>query len=143
MTIQKANRKDLPGILKLLNLFKLPVQDVVDNLGNFYVLKENDRMVACVGLEKFETTCLLRSLAIVEDKQGLGLGKFLVEEILKEIKKGGIKTVYLMTTDAADYFEKFNFRVVCRKHVHEDIRNTLEFTTLCPESVLCMCKTLK
>lgn len=143
MKIHKASLKDLPGILRLLETCKLPVQGVAENLKNFIVLKEGGRILGCVGLEIYDSVCLLRSLAVSEDVKRKGYGFLLVDKILHSVKKKNIKKIYLLTTDAVNYFKRFDFRIINRHEAYPKIQRTLQFTSLCCQAATCLVKTIK
>lgn len=143
MKIKRAALKDLPDLFNLLKECELPVDGVVDHLEHFLVLKANGKICGCIGLEIYEHSCLLRSLAVSHSEQGKGYGRMLVGEILRLIEKKKIKKVYLLTTDAEDYFKRFDFQVIDRKKADSEIQKTLQFTSVCCQSAVCMVKTME
>ena len=129
MNINRANSKDLPDILDLLKKCDLPVKGLAEYLGNFLVVKADGKILGCVGLEIYQDTGLLRSLAVNEEERGKGHGRLLVLEILNLAKKKKLKKVYLLTIDAADYFRRFDFRVISRDKVDSEIPKTLALSS--------------
>jgi amino-acid N-acetyltransferase len=53
-----------------------------------------------------------------------------------------VETLYLLTTTAAPFFERYGYGAVAREEVPRPIRDTTEFTDLCPASATCMVKGL-
>ena len=143
----KINRFSTPDkheVLALLTAAELPVEDLTDEImNNFMVARGKDNtIVGVVGIEMFQEDGLLRSLAVQPAYRGKGLGSQLTREIESFARSNGIKTLYLLTMTAADFFPKFKYRVIQRDQAPESIQKTAEFNNLCPVSAVCLCKTL-
>ena len=54
---------------------------------------------------------VLWDIVISKNHQGLGLGKLIIEALLKDKKLKSVEKIYLMTTDRRNFYEKFNFKV--------------------------------
>ena len=54
---------------------------------------------------------VLWDIVVSKDEQGIGLGKILVEELLKDKKIYSAEKVYLMTTDSKDFYKQLGFKV--------------------------------
>ncbi len=89
-------------------------------------------LIGCVGLEVYDRYALLRSLAVHPDFQGRGIGKQLVSRIIERARVKGIGQLYLLTDTAEDFFRKIGFDYVDREDVPASVRQSIEFTTLCP-----------
>ena len=142
MTVNRATSKDLPDILHLLRECELPVQGVDEHQGNLMVVNEEGKILGCIGLEKYQNTGLLRSLAVMEGERGRGHGRLLVLEILNLARKKNLKKVYLLTIDGTEYFRRFHFQVIDRNQVDSEIKRTLEFNSQCCCSAICMFRTI-
>jgi amino-acid N-acetyltransferase len=94
----------------------------------------SELLVGSVGLEIYEDSALLRSLAVHPDYQGTGLGSRLVDSIIEVAKGRGINRLFLLTDTAEDFFKKRGFVVVTRDKVPYDMKQSIEFTTLCTSS---------
>ncbi|NJL87375.1 MAG: hypothetical protein HC886_17575 [Leptolyngbyaceae cyanobacterium SM1_1_3] len=70
------------------------------------------------------------------------LGRQLVEEIETYAQYQGVKTLFLLTTTASDYFQKLGYHRCDRQQVPAEIANTSEFQHLCPDSAACLVKSL-
>jgi amino-acid N-acetyltransferase len=53
-----------------------------------------------------------------------------------------VNALYLLTTTAEHYFPRFGFTEVGRDAVPQEIRDTLEFRSACPESAVAMARPL-
>ena len=125
--------------IELLQKHKLPVIDInEDKL--LYLLLDGERIIGTVGLEIFEDCALLRSVSIIKEEQGKGYGKFMNEEIEKYAKESGINCMYLLTTSAKNFFDKQGYCVINREDSPASVKQTAEFTSLCPSSAVVMKK---
>lgn len=99
---------------------------------------EEQDILAGYGLEVFDRDALLRSVVVTKTKRGDGIGRIIVNDALKVGKELGITTMYLLTTTADKFFQKFGFNVIQRTAVPDAIGNTTEFKTFCPDTAVCM-----
>jgi N-acetylglutamate synthase-like GNAT family acetyltransferase len=138
--IERAKSSDYPLIAELLRVTNLPLDGIESHLDNFLVIRyrgkstEGEFLVGSVGLEVYGASALLRSLAVHPDLQGHGLGTQLVNEIIKMAGAKGITHLFLLTDTAADFFEKKKFIFVTRDEVPEDMKQSVEFKSLCTSS---------
>lgn len=144
-TLRRARQSDFAAIAQLLRLVDLPVEGVKEHLSSFLVLPDAGKaagkpsVAACVGLELYGTSALLRSLAVHPSRQGRGMGKTLVEAMTNNAKHLGVSKLFLLTTTAEGFFSRLGFRAVSRDSVPTRVRESIEFTTLCP-SAPCLMK---
>tara|TARA_Y100000766_G_C18452114_1_gene386481 strand:+ start:30 stop:494 length:465 start_codon:yes stop_codon:yes gene_type:complete len=54
----------------------------------------------------------LWDIVVAKDKQGLGVGKLLIKEILQSKKLKEVEKIYLMTTDKGDFYRQVGFNPV-------------------------------
>lgn len=143
MTIRQAQPTDLDAIQGLLDACELPHHDLTSaHLDHFLVARDEERLHGVVGLEPCGDVALLRSLAVVPDGRDEGLGTRLVETVEQVATDDGIRTLYLLTTTAAKYFQAHGYEQLDRAALPEAIRQTEEATRLCPASAVCMRKAL-
>jgi len=57
-------------------------------------------------------------------------------------RRRGVRTVYLLTETAAQFFPKFGFRSIPRSEVDKAVLSSTEFTTACPQTALVMARAL-
>lgn len=140
LKIEGAKNRDYDAVVTLLEKTDLPPDEIELHMGNFLVIRhpEADRgselLVGSVGLEIYEDSALLRSLAVHPDFQGTGLGSRLVDRIIEGAKGKGISRLFLLTDTAEEFFKKRGFAVVTRDKVPYDMKQSIEFTTLCTSS---------
>ena len=54
---------------------------------------------------------VLWDIVVSKDVQGVGLGKIIVEELLKDQKIISAEKIYLMTTDSKDFYKQLGFKI--------------------------------
>jgi amino-acid N-acetyltransferase len=139
--IMGARRSDLPSIRWLLDIEYLPSADITEeSLEHFLVYRDQLGVAGVVGLKLFGEVALLRSLVVTSERMGCGIGKNLVtaaEALAAELK---VRSIFLLTTTAADFFEYRGFRRISREQAPLRIRATQEFSSLCPSTAVLMVK---
>jgi uncharacterized protein len=136
---------DEPEVIRLLSDARLCTADLTPGvLQNFLVARTEDgTIIGAVGCESYKEYGLLRSLVIHPSYRGLGLGRGLTAEMETCAQEKGMKTLYLLTTTAADYFPRLGFQISQRTSVPGCIAATEEFKNLCPVTAVCMRKQLE
>ena len=137
------HRPPVDSSKKLLEKCKLPFLDLKSSyLDDFLGCGSSDNLHGIVGIERFGSVALLRSLAVDESARGLGCAKALVLEIEKYAKVNEVSNLYLLTTTAEKFFIKIGYIPIERSLAPEAIRDTKEFSGLCPSSAVLMMKRL-
>jgi amino-acid N-acetyltransferase len=77
-----------------------------------------------------------------EAARGRGCGSRLVAEAERHAARLGVQSLYLLTTTAEDFFRALGYATIARELAPEAIRNTREFSSLCPASSVVMVKRL-
>jgi amino-acid N-acetyltransferase len=130
---------DVNDALALLRRSDLPETDVAERWGHYFVVHEDDgRVVGVAGLEVHGDDGLLRSVAVDLDYRRQGLGASLVEASLERAERLELRSVYLLTTDARDYFSRHGFTECPREEAPAAIRVSWEYTTGCPSTAVLM-----
>lgn len=115
--------------------------DCVDVLNGMY--DSDDMLIGSFGLELFGGHALLRSIVVISDLRGRGIGVDLVNNALESAKERNVRQLFLLTTTADKFFIKFGFKITDRNTVPESITSTTEFQTFCPDTAVCMKLTFK
>lgn len=128
---------------RLLRSVDLPVDDL-DGLDPAHCLRCGDfeDPQGVVGLELYRPHGLLRSLAVQPSARGRGCGLALVRAAELHAAEHGVRTLHLLTETAEDFFAALGYRVAERKIAPEAIRETRQFSGLCPDSAAFMSKSL-
>ncbi|MBN1181349.1 MAG: GNAT family N-acetyltransferase [Bacteroidales bacterium] len=136
--ISEAFETDMANIITLLNGANLPTADVLPGNQKFWVMRQSGTITGCVALEEYGEYGLFRSFAIREDLRNKGLGTMLYKKSIEHIKLSGIKVLYLLTTKADKYFGRTGWETISRADVPELIKSSGEFSSICPQSAVCM-----
>ncbi|MDH4190048.1 MAG: arsenic resistance N-acetyltransferase ArsN2 [Betaproteobacteria bacterium] len=132
-----------PQVERLLTESRLPSADLSTvNLEHFFGCGTPQTPKGVVGLEIYGTVALLRSLAVATDSRGIGCAKALVAEAERYARSRGVTELYLLTTTAERFFERLGYRHSVRENAPLAIRETKEFSGLCPASSAFMTKRL-
>ncbi len=144
MNIRQATTADFETITGWLAAARLPVADLtIDDMQHFLLAEAADVPVGTIGLEPFDSVGLLRSLVVVPHSQGGGAGRRLVAALESHATTGGMRELWLLTTDADAYFTQLGYEVVSRENAPENIQQTTEFAKLCPADAIVMRKRLR
>ena len=54
---------------------------------------------------------VLWDVVIASDHQGLGMGKLIIEAILKNKKIKSVERIYLMTTNSSEFYKQLGFKI--------------------------------
>ncbi len=121
---------DLEGIRKLLDTTGLDWRDIGDDdYKNFLVLKNEEGIVGCIGLEIYSEDAILRSLSVNPSFRGQGYGWMLAETEIEYARHRGVRRIYLMSPEtASDFFaEKLGFRVIDLSTVADAVAQSSTF----------------
>jgi len=132
-----------PVIREMLSSAGLPTADVNTGAQDFLLARTGLRVIGCVGLEVRGEAALLRSLAVVPEVRGRGLGGLLTERMLAHACLRGAGRVFLLTTTAEPFFRERGFERVERGSLPEALQALPELAVLCPSTAACMRKELE
>jgi len=138
LPVEPATLEDLPAVSVLLQDVELPRDGVEPIIENFLIVRSPvavagpQILIGCIGFELYGKSALLRSFAVHPDFQKQGLGGRLFLAALDKARNLQIKQLYLLTETAEAFFRKRRFVTVDRASVPGDVRDSIEFATLCP-----------
>ena len=138
IAVTPARLDDLAAIKALLAANNLPIAGVDDHWKTFLVARDGETIVGCGGAEAYQFAALIRSVAVVPEYRGHGVGRKLVRQLLDRLASRGLREFYLLTTTAEAYFKKRGFKVIDRDEVHPQLLSSREFQDACPASAVCM-----
>ena len=131
------------GAVRLLESAGLPASDITEQrLTGFFYMGAADAPDAMVGLELYGPDALLRSLVVSPALREHGVGTLLVAKAESYARERGVRTVYLLTTTAEQFFLARGYSTVARTAAPASIRSTAEFAGLCPASSAFLSKTV-
>lgn len=142
-TLRQAVPGDWAAVQDLLLAAALPVDDLgPQELAGFLIAETGDGTVGIIGLEILGTVGLLRSLVVADSARNTGLGGKLVCALESAAREAGITELWLLTIDAERYFQRHDFEITDRTATPDEIRQTAEFSALCPDTAYLMRKAL-
>ena len=131
------------NVKSLLERSDLPISDLESCQSlKLYGIEDGDLVQGTVGYELYGQDILLRSLAVDQSLRGTGLGRELVCQAEMLAKQDGAETAWLLTTTAEAFFAANGYSRVGRESAPESIKETSQFSSLCPVSSAFMCKRL-
>jgi amino-acid N-acetyltransferase len=138
-TIRTANDGDLEPVESALRDADLPLDGFRDHFGDGYAVAEAEgQLIGVEGVEVYGADGLLRSAAVVPTWRGRGVGDALTRNRISWAKERGLRSLYLLTTTAGDYFPRFGFTRAERDAAPDGIRQSKEFAEACPATALFM-----
>jgi amino-acid N-acetyltransferase len=117
--VEKAKISDVPRIHKLINSFAnrgemlaRPLSELYENIRDFFVVRQGKHIIGCAALHvMWSDLAEIKSVAVDEEQQKLGVGNKLVSACLKEAKELGITTVFCLTYKP-QFFAKLGLKEV-------------------------------
>lgn len=142
--VRAGTASDRGAVLGLLEQASLPTADLdAPAAVQFWIAMAADRLVGAIGLERYGTDGLLRSLVVAPDHRSRGVGHALVAALERDARSAGVGRMVLLTQTARTFFERLGYEVVSRDSVPDPVRTSAEFRSLCPASAVCMTKRLE
>lgn len=119
MNVQSAKIADAGAIYSLINFYAeqdrmlfLSMSDIYEQLQNFIVAEADGKVLGCCALQIiWSDLAEIKSLAVEENKKGLGVGRMLVTEAVERARKLGLVKVFALTLEP-EFFEKLCFKIV-------------------------------
>ena len=130
---------DLAGALAAA---KLPTADLAEPGRAFVRFDDDAGLVGFGGIEGEGSDRLLRSLVVVADHRGAGIGRALIAALEQEARELGVQRLHLLTTTAAPFFSTMGYAPSDRHAAPPAIAASREFTSLCPASAAYLVKAL-
>lgn len=141
LTITPLESSELDELGQALDAAALPSSDLAEPDRMFFRF-DADSLVGYGGLEGQGTDRLLRSIVILRDHQGHGLGRALVAALEQQARDLGIGRLHLLTTTAAPFFRALGYIHTDRDAAPLTVAASREFTSLCPASASYLAKAL-
>ncbi len=146
--ILKPQEADLPGLVALVNTYArrgdlLPrsEESIRRTLPNWNIAKvdagpdgRGGRVVACGSLLFYSSILAeVRSLAVADEVQGMGLGRQIVEALIAEGRTLGVATLFALTR-AVPFFERLGFSITDTSFFPQKVWNDC---AICPLKDAC------
>ena len=130
------------AIKALLQAEKLPVDDLPTAMDNFFIAVDGGIIIGTAGLELYGQFGLLRSLVVSPAYRTKNIAAKLIEAVEHKAKVLQLESVYLLTETAKNYFEKKGYVTAPRAEMPEAVKQSSEFSHVCPVSAVVMKKSI-
>lgn len=137
-----ATQEGARAIRVLLDANALPTSDLDAARPEFVVAYEGPRLTGRAALQRFDTTALVRTVAVIEDRRGTGLGQSLVRALEQHARTSGLTNLVLLPQTAKTFFERQGYHSIDRAGVANSVQASEESCSLCPQSAACLSKNL-
>ncbi len=142
--MQIPTLEQLPGIADLLTESGLRADDLAEQDLSLFRYQGSDTQIDAVGgLERCGEVALLRSVATSAALRGRGVARAVVEALEVLAAQERFEALYLLTESAEGYFESRGYHPVDRSSVPEAVQASRQFSSLCPDSAVVMCKRIR
>jgi amino-acid N-acetyltransferase len=139
VTLRPAAAGDREAVLALLASASLPDGGLDDQYPDaFVVAHRGDDLVGVAAAERYGDAALLRSVAVTAAVRGLGLGITLSADRIVAARDRGARAIYLLTTTAAPFYDRFGFKRLPRAELPAALASAPEVSSVCPASATCM-----
>ncbi len=117
-TTRRATFEDISGILELIApleeqgaLVRRSRDKIETAVQDFLVLERDGAIIACAAVHPFpeDGVAELACLAVDDAYRNSGRGDFLLSEVEKEARAGGVERLFVLTTQASHWFEERGF----------------------------------
>ena len=115
--IRQARVDDLPGLIHLLSpmeeqgvLVQRPRDKLEAEINHFYVIEQDGRILGSVALYPLDSECAeLAALTVDHATTEQSIGTKLLEHIEKQARSQSIQNLFVLTTQASDWFKERGF----------------------------------
>jgi amino-acid N-acetyltransferase len=142
MQTKNAEAGDWPAVCDLLTEAHLPLDGAAEAFATGVVASDGDRLVGCAAIEPYDGAALFRSVAVVPDQQGTGVGTSLVHAIEDPARDRGATSLILLTETAEPWFSRLGYAVIERSSVPADVARSVEFVIAYSTTAVAMRRTL-
>ena len=142
LVFRPAGASDWPAVASLLEANRLPLEGAREHLANYLLVETEGVVGGCAGIEDYGSVVLLRSVVVAPSLLGQGLGKALVERVLREAARRGARQACLLTTTAPDYFERLGFQRGPVAEAPSALAASAELRGACPAAAIFMSRDL-
>ena len=117
-TLRQATIEDIGGLMKIIEpleregvLVKRNREVLEGEIGNFYVLTHDERIVGCAALYPFpgDSAAELACLAVDPAYRGTGKGELILHHMERQARELGFKTLFVLSTRTEQWFEERGF----------------------------------
>jgi arsenate reductase len=132
------------GLRAALEAAALPVDDLSDPGRRFFAYGTLDGTpVGYGGYEPLGDEALLRSLVVPPIHRGSGIGRAILAILQRRCFDDGARRSWVLTIDAAAYFERQGFNRAERQNAPDAVLATRQATSLCPATATLLTRNIE
>ena len=117
-TLRPMTREDVPAVLSVMRPFiqkkiLLPRTDesLLESYSDFIVYEIDGGIRACASLHLYDNSqAEIAAVAVDEAFSHLGIGPSLVKSLISKAQNKNISSIFILTTQTSDWFEKLGFK---------------------------------
>lgn len=137
-SVTPLTNAERPALARLLAANGLPTDDLDEPGRRFWRVADARGTLGYGGLEVHGADALLRSVVVPDERRGAGNGRAVVAAVRAQAVTLGVERLWLLTTDAAGFFERLGFQRVERMSAPPAIQSSAQFAGLCPGTAVCL-----
>ena len=138
VVLRPARDSDRADVERLLAAAKLPLAGVGEPFAHYVVAVTSGGVVGAIGVESHTPYGLLRSAVVDGAQRGRGIGALLTAKAIERSRAAKLRALYLLTTDASEYFRRHGFREVAREALPRELGASEELKGACPDTAVAM-----
>ena len=142
LRVKRLAPGELDDLAGALAAAKLPTSDLTEPGRAFVRFDDDTGLVGFGGIEGEGSDRLLRSLVVVADRRGAGIGGAMLALLEGEARRLGAERLHLLTDTAAPFFRVNGYAEADRAAAPPAVAASREFTALCPASATFLVKAL-
>jgi amino-acid N-acetyltransferase len=127
MRLLKATLTDIPAMQTLVEkevesgvILQRESDEVATNIRSYLLAKEGETLLGYAALHiHSQRVAEIRSLIVAEGARGQGVGKAIVEALLKEAQQLGVEEDVLVLTYIPEFFQSLQFSVIVKEQIPE------------------------
>ena len=141
--VVRSGAEALPAVSALLDAAALPTHGLgADEATALLTASADGAVVGAAAVELYQPEGLLRSVVVAAAQRGAGIGRLLVSAAEATARAEGVRTLFLLTEGAGGFFDQLGYRTIDRHNVPLTIRNSDEYSVICPSDAAVMMKRL-
>jgi amino-acid N-acetyltransferase len=115
-------------------MLKRPVENIIEDIRNFFVAEFQGQVVGCCAVSFYtERLAEIRSVAVLEEFKGTGIGRLLVEKAEAVLTEEGVREVFVLTLNPG-FFGRMGYTEIDKEYFPQKIWRDC---TNCPKLMAC------
>ena len=115
--VRQMEQTDIPSVLAIMKpfvesgkLLSRTEAQIAEGLEDYIVYELDGGIHACAALHFYEDgQAEIAAVAVDENYAHMGIGPKLIDTLISQAGEGGAESIFIMTTQTADWFEKLGF----------------------------------